>query len=220
MRVRVTSMQLNRWNVSITEKGRYKKMIKLSTLTEASLSISSEAHSALQWSDKALFEYIYQDYKSVSKGSRGRITTLLNQVIASNTESTNVQNALKKVCKVAFNYVDMQVITKFDGLEYDNIDKLVKLFKYVDKHITDKSKELRDKVKEVHEQGMSPYRYNNNMSSLITSLKEEYKLKEQEDEFVFIDMFNMIQQNITKMTDEQLTKLIELAQRNMTQEAA
>ena len=96
-------------------------MITLNPLTEASLKISSEAHSSLQWSDKALFEYIYTDYKAVTKGARGKVTELLNLAIQSNTESTNVQGALKKVARVAFNYVDMQVIAKFDGLEYTNI---------------------------------------------------------------------------------------------------
>ena len=185
-------------------------MIKLNPLTMSSITISSEQHNTLEWSDKALFEYMYTDYKAVKKGSRGQVTKLLNDAIVLANASTNVQNALKKVAKLAFNYVDMQVITKFDGLEYSNINALVKLFKYVDKHMIEKSEELRDKVKGVYSTDMSSHRYNNTMSELITKLKEEYKLKEQEGEFVLVDYMEYVKTNITNLTKEQLLALMDI----------
>ena len=187
-------------------------MIKLSLITESALSISTEAHSALQWSDKALFELIYKDYKAVAKGSRGKVTELINTIIAGNTESTNVQRALKAVAKTAFNYVDMRVITNFDGLEYTNINKLVKLFKYVDKHIPDKSNELRTTVHDVYDSSMSSHRYNNNMAELITQLKEEYKLSEVEGEFILKDYFSLVKAGFSKLTNAQLLELLGMVQ--------
>ena len=191
-------------------------MIKLSNNIVACIATSVTNNSGVERSDKDLFLEAYKEYKGVSKKSRGQITKLLNEHTKVVTKSVNVQNTLKRVYKLAFNYLDMQIICKFDNLEYTNVSNLVKLFKYVDKHLEDKSKELREEVFSVYDSDMSPYRYNNAMSEKITALKEEYKLKEQEGEFVFIDMFNMVQQNITKMTNGQLLKLIELAERNIT----
>ena len=185
-------------------------MIKINPLTMSSITISSEQHNTLEWSDKALFEYMYVDYKAVKKGSRGQVTKLLNDTIVLANASTNVQNALKKVAKLAFNYVDMQVIAKFDGLEYSNIANLVKLFKYVDKNLSDKSDKLRQEVKEVYKQGLSDYAYNNLMYTKITKLKEEYKLKEQEGEFVLVDYMEYVKTNITNLTKEQLLALMDI----------
>ena len=187
-------------------------MIKLNPLTQASLSISSEQHSTLEWSDKALFENIYKDYKAVAKKSRGQVTSLLNKAIEGNTASTNVQNALKRVAKVAFNYVDMKVICNFDKLEYTNINNLVKLFKYVDKNLEDKSSELRAKVHSVYDSSMSSHRYNNNMAELITQLKEEYKLSEVEGEFVLKDYFALVKAGFSKLTNAQLLELLGMVQ--------
>ncbi len=187
-------------------------MIKLNALTEASIKISGEAHSKLQWSDKALFDLMYKDYKSVDKKSRGQVTLLLNKAICDNNASTNVQNALKIISKMAFNYVDMQVIARFDGLEYSNIAGLVKLFKYVDKHIEDKSKELRETIKGLYESDMSSHRYNNVVASKIVELKEEYKLKDTEDEFIVLDFFDTVSTNMSKMTDEDVLKLLDIVQ--------
>jgi len=193
-------------------------MIKLSKEVVSILATSVTNNSQVERSDKELFLLAYKEYKATAKGSRGHITNLLNIEVGKLTKSTNVQNTIKKVFKLAFNYVDMQVVCKFDNLEYSNIAGLVKLFKYVDKHVEDKATELRDSVKGLYEDDMSPHRYNNVVANKITELKEEYKLKEQEGEFVFQDVYNMVQASITKMTDEQLHKLIELAERNLTTE--
>ena len=193
-------------------------MIKLNPLTVQAISISTEQHSTLQWSDKALFEYVYADYKAVAKGSRGKVTELLMKLVATQTESTNVQKSMRGVFKVAQDYCDMKVIANFSNLEYSNVSNLVKLFKYVDKHLKDKSNELREGVKALYEDGMSPHRYNNVVALHITKLKEEYKLKEQEGAFVFQDVFNMVQASVTKMTNEQLRSLIALAERNIVEE--
>ncbi len=190
-------------------------MIKLNPLTEASLKIGASAHSSLQWSDKTLFENIYTDYKAVTKGARGKVTELLNLAIQSNTESTNVQQALKKVARVAFNYVDMQVIAKFDGLEYSNIEKLVKLFKYVDKHMEDKSTELRQTIRDVYKDDMSPHRYNNDMADVIAGLKEQYKLSEVEGEYKvleFNDMLHTVEKSVDTYSEAQIDKLMEVLQ--------
>ncbi len=194
-------------------------MLKLNPITVASINIVTEQKETSELSDKELFLSAYNEYKAVSKKTRPAITGLLNKAVESSTPSTNVQGALKRVFKMAFNYVDMSVICKFDNLEYSNIAGLVKLFKYVDKHMEDKSSELRDIIKEVYESDMSPHRYNNAISSKITELKEEYKLKEQEDEFVFIDMYNMVEGNIGKMNNEQLLKLQELIVSNLQEVA-
>jgi len=187
-------------------------MIKLNPLTESALSISSEAHSALQWSDKALFEYIYTDYKAVAKGSRGKVTQLINLAIGTNTASENVQNALKRVAKTAFNYVDMKVICNFDGLEYTNINNLVKLFKWVDKNRPEKSNELRTTVHNVYDKTMTPHRYNNNMVELITQLKEEYKLSDTEGEFIVLDYFSAVSAGLSHLCQDDVVKLLEMVQ--------
>ena len=194
-------------------------MLELNPITVASISVVTNQKETSELSDKELFLSAYSEYKAVSKKTRPAITGLLNKAVESSTPSINVQGALKRVFKIAYNYVDMSVICKFDNLEYSNIAGLVKLFKYVDKHMEDKSSELRGIIKEVYESDMSPHRYNNAISSKITELKEEYKLKEQEDEFVFIDLYNMVQNSISKMTNEQLSKLIELARRNLKEVA-
>jgi hypothetical protein len=191
-------------------------LINLSKDVISSISTSVTNNTSIERSDSELFLIAYKEYKLHNKATRPHITKLLNEQVALYTKSNNVRNTLKRVFKLAYDYIDMRVICKFDSLEYTNISKLVKLFKYIDKHIPDKSNELRDTIASIYEEGISSYRYNNTLESTITELKEEYKLKEQEDEFVFVDVYNLVQSNINKMTDEQLLKLIELAQRNLS----
>jgi len=191
-------------------------MIKLKDSTISAIHTSVSNASSMERSDSATFLLAYKEYKGVLKGSRGHITNLLNVNVGIVTQSTNIKTAMTKVFKLAQAYVDMSIVCKFDNLEYTNISNLVKLFKYVDKHLSDKSVDLREEIKGVYEANMSPHRYNNLISSKITALKEEYKLKEQEEEFIFSDMFNMVQANINKMTNEQLLKMQELIVRNLT----
>lgn len=186
----------------------------------ASIATSTATSVTQERTDKDLFLLAYKEYKSVPKKSRGQISNLLHKQVETLTKSLNVQNTLKKVFKLAYNYVDMQVVCKFDNLEYTNISNLVKLFKYVDKHLSGKSAVLREQIKTVYEEGMSPYRYNNAISTMITSLKEEYRLKEQEGEFKFVDVFNMVQQSVSKMTPEQLHKLKDLVEMSLKEDVA
>ena len=197
---------------------RRHKMIKLSDKLVQVLATSVTNNSSVELSDSKLFLLAYKEYKGTTKGQRGHITNLLNVEVTKLTKSANVQATLKKVFKLAADYVEMQVITKFDILEYSNIAGLVKLFKYVDKHVEDKSSELRESIKSLYEDNMSPHRYNNLVASKITELKEEYKLKEQEGEFVFVDVFNLVQSSVTKITQEQLHKMLELVERHIVEE--
>lgn len=182
-------------------------MVKLSKEVTTALRKTVKSQDKLEVSDKDTFILVYKEYKAVPKTKRSEITDALKEATAKVTESENTRKLYSRMFKLAYDYVDMKVICQFEDLEYTNISNLVKLFKYVDKHIKDKSKELRAKVMSVKEENMSPYRYNNNMSTLITTLKEEYKLKEQEGEFIFQDVFNMVQKSVLKMTDEQLESL-------------
>lgn len=188
------------------------KRITLSKEVVAILATSVTTNSTVERSDKDLFLLAFKEYKKTSKAQRGHITNLLNVEVGKLTKSTNVQNTLKRVFKLAFNYVDMKVIVKFDNLEYTNISNLVKLFKYVDKHLEDKSKELRATFAELYEDDMSPHRYNNVVASKIVELKEEYKLKEQEGEFVFTEALDTIKGMLTNMNEAQVLELLAVVQ--------
>ena len=193
--------------------------IKLNQSTISAIVTSVTNNSSVELSDKELFLLAYKEYKAVKKGQRGHVTNLLNVQVRTVTKSNNVANTLKKVFKLANNYVDMQVICKFDKLEYTNISNLVKLFKYVDLHISDKSSELREKIKAIHTDDMSSHRYNNAVSNAVSELKEEYKLKDTEDGFVFKDMYSLVQDSVSKMTQEQLHSMLELIERNIVEAA-
>ena len=201
--------------------------IKLNQSTISAIVTSVTNNSSVELSDKELFLLAYKEYKAVKKGQRGHVTNLLNVQVRTVTKSNNVANTLKKVFKLANNYVDMQVICKFDKLEYTNISNLVKLFKYVDNNedmlieqgILTSASELREKIKAIHTDDMSSYRYNNAVSNTISELKEEYKLKDTEDGFVFKDMYSLVQDSVSKMTQEQLHSMLELIERNIVEVA-
>ena len=190
-------------------------MIKLSKEIVATLATSVTNNSSVERSDKELFLSAYKEYKGTTKAQRGHITNLLNVEVTKLTKSINVQNTLKRVFKLAHNYIDMQIICKFDNLEYTNISKLVKLFKYVDKNITDKSTELREDIFKLYEPNMSPHRYNNIVADKITELKEQYKLKEVDGEYKvlsFNDMYHTIEKSLEAYDEAQVDKLMQLLQ--------
>ena len=189
--------------------------IKLSQGTISAIIKSVTNNSGVELSDKELFLLAYNEYKVVPKAQRGHVTNLLNVQVRLVTKSDNIANTLKKVFKLAQNYVEMQVICKFDKLEYTNINNLVKLFKYVDNNVADKAKELREDIKSIHTDDMSIHRYNNAISAAIVELKEEYKLKDTEDGFVFKDMYALVQNSVSKMTQEQLHQMLKLIERNL-----
>jgi len=186
------------------------KQLNNKTLQLLAVSITNKMN--LEVSDKDVFVAVYEEYKAVKKVGRGHVTMLLNQRVAEITKSSNVRRAFSRDFKLAFNYVDMMVICKFDNLEYTNIAGLVKLFKYVDKNLSEKSKELRETIMGLYEDNMSPHRYNNVVADKLVQLKEEYKLKEQEDEFVFIDVVNYMKSSITHMSKEQLLEVLSLVE--------
>lgn len=179
----------------------------LSNEIKQAITTSVTSNSTVERSDKELFLLAYKEYKAQPAKSRGHITSLMNKEVEVVTKSINVQNTLKRVFKLAFNYVDMQVVCKFDNLEYSNIANLVKLFKYVDKNVSDSSKTLREEVKALYKEDMSPYRYNNVVAEKITQLKEKYKLVDTEGEFVFKDFVNTFKGAMSRMTDEQLLEI-------------
>lgn len=166
-------------------------------------------------SDKELFIFAYNQYKKVEVKQRGSVTAVLNKEVEILTKSSNIQATFKRLFKLAFNYVDMQVVCKFDNLEYTNIANLVKLFKYVDTNedslIADgklvSSKQLREEVKAIYSSDMSPHRYNNLVADKITQLKEKYKLVDTEGVFVFKDFVNTFKGAMSRMTDEQLLEI-------------
>lgn len=187
-------------------------MIKLSPLTMSSIEIGAKAHNGIEWSDKALFEYIYKDYKSVDKGSRGQVSKLINTHIELTTKSINVQNALKRVARLAFNYVDMQVICKFDSVEYSNIRALVVILKHIDKNFTESSKLVRNGIKSLYETGMSTHRYNGVIVEHIKQLKAKYKVNITDDDKVIEVNYESVASSVSKLSVDDKLKLLEMLQ--------
>ena len=187
-------------------------MIKLSPLTMSSIEIGAKAHNGIEWSDKALFEYIYKDYKSVDKGSRGQVSKLINTHIELTTKSINVQNALKRVARLAFNYVDMQVICKFDSVEYSNIRALVVILKHIDKNFPESSKLVRNGIKSLYETGMSTHRYNGVIVEHIKQLKAKYKVNITDDDKVIEVNYESVASSVSKLSVDDKLKLLEMLQ--------
>ena len=184
-------------------------ILVLSTADKQLIGKAVAGHMDSEVSDKDLFLFAYKAYKSVNKKQRGSITGILNKEVERVTKSTNVGNTIKRVFKMAFNYLDMAVICNFDKLEYTNISNLVKLFKYVDKHQSEESINLRQEIKDVLSEGVSDLRYNNNMANTITNLKEKYKLVETDGEFKVAEYMNIVKSGISKLNEAELLELMD-----------
>ena len=182
----------------------------LTTSGKALLTKAVTAHTNIDSSDKSLFEFAYKEYKSVTKGDRSTVTSELKKHVEFKTESVNIQQAVLKVFRVALKYVDMQVITKFDLLEYTNIRSLVILFAYMDTKFKDDAIVVREQVKKVYTDDMSPHRYNNTMVDTIKTIKAKYKVVETvEGEAVTISYSGVVA-SVMKLSTEDKAKLLEM----------
>jgi hypothetical protein len=189
---------------------------KLTTEGKKLLTSAGNNHSKLDESDKGLFIFAYNEYKKVSKSDRNEVSKEIKLHIEAKIESTNVQNAVLRVVRSAYKYVDMQVIANFDKLEYANIKSLVVLFTYIEKNVPDKAEEVREAIKVLHQDDMSVHRYNNLVASKIKELKAKHKVVETVEGDMIKVTLNSVLTNVAKLSVEDKAKLLEELQAELT----
>jgi len=176
----------------------------------------------LELSKSEVFSSSYELFKGSKKVDRDSILKSLKQVVTEATKISTTRAYYTRIFSLARDYVDYNVFINLEVLHYETVAKVVKIIKYLKKNDTISNaelKEIKESIVSVWVDGLGAYSYNNLMDNKVHELKEEYKLKEQEDEFVFIDMYNMVEGNIGKMNNEQLLKLQELIVSNLQEVA-
>jgi len=169
----------------------------------------------VEYSNSQLFIGVYTLYNSTKADKRVEVTRYLNELVGGATSSTNIINQFKKIFKQAKDYVDFSVVAKLKYLEYTNINKIVMLLRYVNKHKESELSKVKLEITKVYTKDMSPHRYNNSMTDKLQDLKEEHKLKEVEGDFIFIEFLDVVKTNVNKLDESQLDELMIILQERL-----
>ena len=195
-------------------------MYTLNVESKKLLTRSITSNSKQDMNDKELFLMAYKEYKSVPKSNRQDVTKEFKLHIETKVESVNIQSAVLRIIRVAYKYVDMQVIANFDKLEYANIKALVNLFSYIDKNISHKSKEVRDIIKSLHEDNMSISRYNNLVVDKVRELRAIYKVVETVEGNMVTVSYSSIVKSVDGLSIEDKQRLVDMLSVELSSEVA
>lgn len=195
-------------------------MYTLNVESKKLLTRSITSNSKQDMNDKELFLMAYKEYKSVPKSNRQDVTKEFKLHIETKVESVNIQSAVLRIIRVAYKYVDMQVIANFDKLEYANIKALVNLFSYIDKNISHKSKEVRDIIKSLHEDNMSISRYNNLVVDKVRELRATYKVVETVEGNMVTVSYSSIVKSVDGLSIEDKQRLFDMLSVELSSEVA
>ena len=169
------------------------------------------------------------DYFKVNKGvKRATLKANLIQEFKALFDVEVLQNSfvsrLKKIIGIASSYRDFNVkYTNEDGeatLYYKTIEDIIKLLQF----ISDNTKELGDdvfpkvrkQIEEALDSEAKKVAYNNSIQALITTIKQEYNIKGEQDDLEFKGGYNELWALVhTKLNDEEKQKMIEALQADL-----
>lgn len=125
--------------------------------------------------NKVEFDKFYSHVKA--KDSREVATKALREASKSIVSDTQRRGFISMM-NLAVGYAEVNTVCNYSMIEWINLKRVVTFYKYVSKHHTEEVCAIvQDKLSKVYEKGMSPERYNNGLTALLDTLKEEYTVE-------------------------------------------
>ena len=122
--------------------------------------------------------------------------------------SDTQRRGFTSMMRLAVAYTEVNTVCNYSMVEWENLKRVVRLHKYVKQHHNDSAvSHVQDKLSKVYEKGMSPERYNNGLSALLDTLKEEYTVVVPK-EVTYTKVYKEVEQLSDKDKEELLAKLM------------